>query len=120
MPDLKVVQSFTFNEDGTGSIEQTGDLTNSLTMSWAASGSTLTMNVDNIGGDTVYLSFEDNGSTMIFSESEVTQDVTTTLNREKTKTAHNKKHRAEGAIIFNIQFVSFIGRYFELPTVTCT
>ena len=82
-PNITIVQSFTFDADKTGNIEQTGDLTNSFTMTWDVSDNTLTMHVSGVGDDTVYHTFENNGNTMILKESEVTPNVKMTLNRDE-------------------------------------
>lgn len=79
---MKFVQSHTFNVDGTGSLEQTGGLSNSFDLTWSVEGNTLSF--DLIGTDfkdTVYHAFENNGNTMIFKESEVTPDVEARLHR---------------------------------------
>lgn len=82
VPDIMVVQTFTFDADGTGTSEQTGDITNSFILNWSTTGSDLEITIVGHGKDTLYHTFENNGHRMIFKESEVTPDITMTLNRK--------------------------------------
>lgn len=79
---VRFVQSHTFNADGTGTIKQTGELTNSFSLTWSVAETTLLF--DLIGAefkDTVYHTFENSGNTMIFKESEITPDLEAIFNR---------------------------------------
>lgn len=79
---VKFVQSHVFNDDGTGSLEQTGELSSSFSLTWSVDENLLYF--DLIGTDfkdTVYHAFENSGNTMIFKESEVTPNVEATLHR---------------------------------------